>query len=96
MKYSPHEYSSWDIASYSGEPVADQEAKKQAAIPPTPITEAIQTLAHARRVFREKKDQAWQKEWGSKTTSQPIKIVIPRAEDTPNNKCQIYARDEPE
>ncbi len=28
----------------------------------------------ARRVIREKKDQAWQKEWGNKGTSQSIKI----------------------
>ena len=35
---------------------ANQEAKRQAAVPSTPITEVIQTLAHARRVIWEKKD----------------------------------------
>ena len=43
-------------------------------MPPTPLTELIQTFAHARRVIREKKDQAWQKECGSKTTSQSVKM----------------------
>ena len=45
-----------------GNEKADQEAKKHAAATPTPMTQGVQTLAHARRVIREKKDQAWQKE----------------------------------
>lgn len=58
-----------------GNEKADQEAKKHAAAPPTPMmTTGVQTLAHARRVIREKKDLAWQKEWGIKGTSQSIKL----------------------
>lgn len=38
---------------------ADQEVKKQAAMPPISMTEEIQTLAHAHRLIRKKKDQAW-------------------------------------
>ena len=57
-----------------GNEKADQEAKKYAAVLPTLMTNGVQTLAHARRVIREKKDQAWQKEWGNKGTSQAIKI----------------------
>ena len=53
---------------------ANQEAKKYAAVSPTSLTQGVQTLAHARRVIREKKDQALQKEWGSNGTSQSIKI----------------------
>lgn len=57
-----------------GNEKADQEAKRYAAIPPTPMTLGVQTLAHACRAIRERKDQAWQKEWENKGTSQSIKM----------------------
>ena len=52
-----------------GNEKADQEAKKHAVLLPAPMTQEVQTLAHACRVIQKKKDQAWQKEWGSKGTS---------------------------
>lgn len=39
----------------------------------TAATEETQTLAHARRVTRQRKDQAWLKEWEAKSTSQAVK-----------------------
>lgn len=45
-----------------GNEKADMEAKKHAEIVVTAGTEETQTLAHACRAIREKKDQAWQKE----------------------------------
>ena len=46
-----------------GNEIADQEAKKYAKVLPTPLTQAVQTLAHAKRVIRSGKDKAWQQEW---------------------------------
>ena len=41
-----------------GNEKAGQEAKRYAAVSPTSMTKGVQTLAHARRVIREKNDQA--------------------------------------
>lgn len=38
------------------------------------MTTGVQTLGHARKVICKKKDQAWQKEWGAKDSSQSIII----------------------
>ncbi len=53
---------------------SDQEAKKYEAVSPTLMINGVQTLVHAQRVIREKKNQAWQKEWENMGTSQAIKI----------------------
>ena len=57
-----------------GNEKGDQEAKRYAAIPSTPMTIEVQTFANARRIIREKKDHAWQKEWESKGISKSIKM----------------------
>ena len=56
-----------------GNEKADIEAKKYAETFVTAATEETQTLAHARRVIRQRKDQAWLKEWKEKGTSQAMK-----------------------
>lgn len=52
---------------------AEIEPKKHAETLLTTATEEKHTLAHARRVIRQKKDQAWLKEWETKGTSQALK-----------------------
>lgn len=56
-----------------GNEKADIEAKRYAETPLTPATEETQTLADARRVIRQKKDQAWLKEWEIRGTSTALK-----------------------
>lgn len=56
-----------------GNEKADLEAKKHTETVLTPRTEEIQTLAHACRVIRQKKDQAWLKEWEVEGTLQVVK-----------------------
>lgn len=58
-----------------GSEKANQEAKKYAAVSPTTRTKGVQTLAYAHRVICEKKNQAWQKKWGNKGTSQLIRYI---------------------
>lgn len=41
----------------------------------TSSTQGIQTLAHARRVIREKKDQAWQKEWEARASRSLLRYI---------------------
>lgn len=56
-----------------GNEKADIEAKKHADIIAAAVTEETQTLAHAYRVIRQKKDQAWLNEWKIEGTSQAVK-----------------------
>ena len=56
-----------------GNEKADIEAKRHAETVLKAAIEETQTLAHARRVIRQKKDQAWLKEWETKGTSQAVK-----------------------
>ncbi len=46
-----------------GNKIADREAKKYAKVLPTPLTQMVQTLAHAKRVIRSGKGKVWQQKW---------------------------------
>lgn len=56
-----------------GNEKAGIEAKKYANILLADTSEEIQTLAYARRAIRQKKDQAWLQEWGTKGASQAVR-----------------------
>lgn len=56
-----------------GNEIADSEAKKYAKIAIAPGSQGVQTLAHAKRVIRRKKDEAWQLEWETPASSGAIK-----------------------
>ena len=56
-----------------GNQKADIEAKKHAETLSTAAIEETQILAYARRVIRQRKDQAWLKEWETKGASQALK-----------------------
>ena len=54
------------ISSHSGlrgNEVADTEAKKYAQLHPNPRVSETQTLSHAHRVIKARKDKAWIEEW---------------------------------
>ena len=77
-----------------GNEKADQEAKKYASGLPTHMTKGCKPLLTPARVIGEKKDQAWQKEWGNKGTWHSIKIYQ-ELKIRPKTHAKSMPRDEP-